>query len=121
MQTTCPRCGASLDRVPRTWTGRALFRKVQLCKTCGFRLRDWRVPFEASYTFIASRESRCIQCGTFKVRRLSGRDEIDPVSTHPLSLLIGLTMAPYYHCNPCRLQYHDWRPVHLTVRTEPKS
>ena len=121
MQTTCPRCGASLERVPRSLAGRALFRRVQLCKKCGFRQRDWRVPLEASLTFVLSRYSRCIQCGSYKVRRLSGRDHIDRVSAHPLSLLLGLTMAPLYHCNPCRLQYHDWRPAHPSARTEHKS
>lgn len=121
MQTTCPRCGAPLDRTPRSLPGRALFRRIQQCKKCGNRLREWRVPFEASFTFALSRYSRCIQCGSYKVRRLTGRDEIDRVSAHPVSMLIGLTMAPFYHCNPCRLQYHDWRAVHPSVRTEPRS
>ena len=55
------------------------------------------------------------------VRQLNGRDQIDRVSVHPLSMLLALTMAPFYHCNPCRLQYHEWRPVHPSVRTESKS
>jgi uncharacterized protein with PIN domain len=121
MQTSCPRCGAPLERTPRSLVGRALFRKVQLCKKCGYRLREWRVPFEAALTFMLSRYSRCIQCGSYKVRRLTGRDEIDRVSVHPLSMLVGLTLAPFYHCNPCRLQYHDWRAVHPSAKTEPKS
>ena len=121
MQTSCPRCGASLDRVPRSLAGRVLFRKVQLCAKCGFRRREWRVPFETALTFTLSRYSRCIQCGSCKVRKLQERDHIDRVSAHPLSMLLGLTMAPLYHCNPCRLQYHDWRPAHPSARTEPKS
>ena len=43
-----------------------------------------------------------------------------PMSPPPMPLL-ALTMAPFYHCNPCRLQYHEWRPVHPSVRTESKS
>ncbi len=121
MQTSCPRCGAPLERTPRSVVGRALFRRVQLCRKCGYQLREWRVPLEATLTFILSRYSRCIQCGSYKVRRLNGRDEIDRVSVHPFSMLIALTLAPFYHCNPCRLQYHDWRTVRPAARTEPKS
>ena len=122
MQTTCPRCGASpLDRIPRSLVGRILFRRVQQCRKCGFTQREWRVPFEEELTFILSRYSRCIRCGSYKVRRLQERDQIDRVSNHPLSMLLGLTLAPFHHCNPCRLQYHDWRPVHPSVRTDPRS
>jgi hypothetical protein len=78
------------------------------------------VPFEATLTFVLSRHSRCIQCGSYKVRRLNGRDEIDRVSAHPLSMLLGLTLAPFYHCNPCRLQYHDWRSADPAARTDHK-
>ena len=121
MHTTCPRCGALLDRTPRPLVGRALFRKVLRCPKCGYRQREWRVPFESTLTFVLSRYSRCVQCGSYKVRRLNGRDQIDRVSVHPLSMLLALTMAPFYHCNPCRLQYHEWRPVHPSARTESKS
>jgi hypothetical protein len=50
------------------------------------------------------------------VRLLSERDHIDSRSAHPLSVLLGLTFAPFLHCNPCRLQYHDWRAVHPSAR-----
>ncbi len=121
MQTPCPRCGATLERTPRSLAGRVLFRRVLLCQKCGYRQRHWRVPFEASLTFLVSRYSRCIQCGSYRVRRLNARDQIDRVSAHPLSMLLALTLGPFYHCNPCRLQYHDWRSVHPSVRPEPRS
>jgi hypothetical protein len=78
------------------------------------------MPFEKTTTFVFTRYSRCIQCGSFKVRRLAGRDRIDSISTHPLSVLLSVTMAPFYHCNPCRLQYRDWRPVHPTAAPEAR-
>ncbi|HUR33202.1 MAG TPA: hypothetical protein VM032_05360 [Vicinamibacterales bacterium] len=87
-------------------------RKVATCPQCGHRERSWRIPLETSATFIFSRHTRCIQCGSYRVRLLSGRDRIDSRSAHPLSVLLGLTFAPFLHCNPCRLQYHDWRSVH---------
>lgn len=81
------------------------------CTACTYRAREWRLPFEQTLTFVFSPYSRCIQCGSYRVKRLRGRDRIDARSTHPLSFLLALTGAPFYHCNPCRLQYHDWRPV----------
>jgi hypothetical protein len=77
------------------------------------------VPFESVLHFALSRHTRCIQCGNLRVRRLPKRDRIDRVSAHPLSVLAGVLRAPFYHCNPCRLQYHDWRsPDPAAVRTE---
>ena len=50
-------------------------------------------------------------CGNRRVRRIPARDRIDAMSAHPLSILLGLLGAPIYHCNACRHQYHDWRPL----------
>ena len=91
------------------------------CSKCGYRARTWRLPFEKTATFVFARYSRCIQCGSYRVRRLPGRDRIDSRSTHPLSVLLALTMAPFYHCNPCRLQYHDWRPVNPSAEAETRQ
>jgi hypothetical protein len=49
------------------------------------------------------------------------RDQIDRMTKHPISLLIGLTGAPIYHCGPCRLQYRDWRDVAPEARREQRS
>ena len=91
------------------------------CSACTYRARTWRLPFERTATFIFSPYSRCIQCGSYRVKRLRGRDRIDTRSTHPLSFLLSLTGAPFYHCNPCRLQYHDWRPVQPVEQTEARQ
>jgi hypothetical protein len=120
MSTACPACGTTLERVPRSLVGRLFLRKVMSCPKCRHVERVWRTPLERETTFVLSRYSRCIQCGSYRVRRLAGRDRIDGLSTHVLSVLVGLTFAPYYHCNACRLQYHDWRAIHPSYRTEPK-
>jgi hypothetical protein len=86
-----------------------------------YRARTWRLPFEKTVTFVFARYSRCIQCGSYRVRRLPGRDRIDSRSTHPLSVVLSLTLAPFYHCNPCRLQYHDWRPVQPSDQQETRQ
>ena len=111
MSTPCPRCGKPLERVRRSLAGRLLFRRVLRCPACGFQVRSWRRPFEATRTFAFSRYTHCVQCGSPRVRKLPARDRIDRMSFHPLSVLLALTFAPIYHCNPCRLQYRDWRGI----------
>lgn len=46
------------------------------------------------------------------MRHLAARDRIDQMSTHPVSVVLGLARSPLYHCNACRHQYYDWRQVH---------
>jgi len=124
MSNHCPTCGATLERVRRSLIGRLLFRKVQACGACGCRIREWRVPFEDALTFLFSRHTRCIECGSARVRCLATRDRIDRMSNHPFSVLCALGFAPIYHCSPCRLQYHDWRradPAASANRAAPTS
>ncbi|MGC4081145.1 MAG: hypothetical protein QM736_03280 [Vicinamibacterales bacterium] len=119
MPSLCPKCNdPALERVRRSLVERLLFRKVLVCAKCGFRKRERRVPFEAELAFVTASHTRCIECGSVRVRRLSRRDGIDRMSAHPLSVLAGLVRAPIYHCNPCRLQYHDWRPLEPSVLRE---
>lgn len=119
MLPACPNCtSGTLARVPRSLFERLLYRKVQQCSKCGFRVRERRVPFQAEIEFVTARHTRCIQCGNLRVRRLPKRDVIDRMSTHPISLMASLARAPIYHCNPCRLQYHDWRQVHPSALRE---
>lgn len=115
MTTECPRCGGPLARESRSALERIFLRRIDACRRCGRRVRTLRVPLGNASQFLFSRYTHCIQCGTWKVRRLAGRDHIDGLSMHPLSLLFGLTRAPYVHCSACRLQYHDWR------RPEPRA
>ena len=60
--------------------------------------------------FVFSRYTRCIDCGGYRVRAARPRPN-RPHVRRPLSLLFGVTLAPIYHCSPCRLQYHDWRGI----------
>jgi hypothetical protein len=94
---------------------------VLACGKCGCLLREWRVPFESAATFAFSRYTRCIDCGSYRVRRLPRRDQIDRMTNRPLSLMFALTFAPIYHCGPCRLQYHDWRPVSPSAGSERRT
>lgn len=100
-----------MARVPRMGMHRLIYRRVLQCPSCGFRHASRRLPFEATTNFALSLHTRCIQCGNQKVRRLPKRDQIDAMSHHPISLLLGLLFAPIYHCSPCRLQYRDFRPT----------
>lgn len=110
--TPCPKCtSGALERVPRSLVERFVYRRVLVCRKCGYRKPVRRMPFESETAFLVSAHTRCIQCGNLRVRRLPKRDMIDRMSAHPISVLAGLMRAPIYHCNPCRLQYHDWRPL----------
>lgn len=109
MYSLCPHCGNAVARRRRLLLERLFVRRVLECASCAWSHRVYRVPFERAMQFAASRYTQCIQCGSPRVKRLPARDVIDPTSRHPFSLLLHLTGAPIYHCNLCRLQYHDWR------------
>ena len=111
MAYPCPHCNGRLDRVHRNLLERLVCRRVMACARCRRRFREWRIPLDAEAVFLSSRYTCCIQCGNPQVRRLPKRDGIDRMSSHPLSLLMGLAMSPIYHCRLCRLQYRDWRQV----------
>ncbi len=110
MSLPCLTCGGASVRHRRSLVERLFVRTVRICERCGSREREFRRPFESAREFLFARHTRCIDCGTSKVRRLSTRDHIDRMSRRPYSMLIALTGAPIYYCSGCRLQYHDWRP-----------
>lgn len=112
MASGCPKCSFPLERKRRSLAERLLFRRLWICRACGTQLRAWRIPFESTVHFLRSPYTRCISCGNPRVRHLVTRDRIDQMSTHPVSLALGLVRFPIYHCNACRHQYHDWRHVH---------
>lgn len=119
MSQNCPNCSnTALERIPRSFLERLLYRRVLHCAKCGYRKPERRKPFETEVEFASSPHTRCIQCGNLRVRKLPRRDVIDRMSSHPLSILASLVGSPIYHCNPCRLQYHDWRPVHPSALRE---
>jgi hypothetical protein len=62
-------------------------------------------------TFLFSRHTVCVRCGTSRVQRLSRRDSVDSTSRHPFSALMRLFGAPLNRCQACRLQFYDWRPI----------
>lgn len=104
-----------MSRVQRVGIQRLLYRRVLQCPSCGFSHALRRLPFAALTSFLLSWHTRCIQCGNKGVRRLSERDHIDAMSYHPISVLLGLFLAPIYHCNHCRLQYRDFRGTSPTA------
>jgi hypothetical protein len=121
----CVECGRRLTRTRRTLQQKAFFADVFRCERCGYRLNRWRSPKGVTFTFIFSRYSHCLQCGTPNVHRMTKRDRVDSVSRHMLSILLGLSGAPLNKCTACRLQYHDWRrawgEVHGGMPGQPVS
>ncbi|MSO45918.1 MAG: hypothetical protein EXQ59_04020 [Acidobacteria bacterium] len=70
-----------------------------------------RPVLRRNLTFLVSRYTHCIKCGASDVHRRATPDRIEPFSTHPVSRLLFLTLAPIYRCATCRIQYRDWRPL----------
>lgn len=105
----CPTCTFPLERQHRSIVGRLVFRRLWVCRACGRFFPEYRKPFERTCAYLLSRHTRCLSCGSARVRRLTTRDRIDRMSRHPFSLLSAITGGSIYHCNVCRFQYHDWR------------
>jgi hypothetical protein len=117
----CAHCGKHLVRAHRTPFQRLVFEDVFQCTKCGYRLERWRPIARVQVTFIFSRYSHCVQCGTSKVHRLTKRDRVDSISTNVLSLLFGFSGAPLNKCTACRLQYRDWRSARGDARSAASS
>jgi len=86
------------------------------CTKCGHALKRLHPIVDANLSFVFSRYTRCIRCGTPRVQRLKKRDRIDSMSKNLTSQLLRLTGAPLNKCPACRLQYYDWRPPQPGVR-----
>jgi predicted RNA-binding Zn-ribbon protein involved in translation (DUF1610 family) len=113
----CPSCGGHLTRKHRASVEKVLYSDVFRCPNCDYRLKRLHPSLDSNLSFVFSRHTHCVNCGSDNVHRLQKRDRIDSMSKHPLSLLFRLTGAPLNKCPSCRLQYYDWRPVH----TEPAA
>ena len=114
----CPACGHHLIRMHRTTAEKLIYAELFRCAHCDLRLRQLRGRRNAKISFLFSRYTRCIRCGTQHVRRISKRDRVDSVSRGVVSTLLRLTGAPLNKCDACRLQYYDWRPLHAAPRAE---
>jgi hypothetical protein len=104
---TCSSCGSQrFFRRRRRLPERVYCAEIYQCKECGCRerVRYWQ------HWHWASRTVRCPLCGNGDVKRLARRDGIDRMYKNPLSYLQRLAGAPIYHCQWCRLQFHDLRP-----------
>jgi hypothetical protein len=86
-----------------------IYSDMYRCVKCGYRVGIAYALLRSNLTFVCSRHTRCIRCGTIEVRRSSRRDRIDSVSNNPLSWLMRFAAAPINRCVRCRLQYFDWR------------
>jgi hypothetical protein len=95
---------------------KVLYNEIFRCTRCGYFLKHLHPLVDANLSFVFSRYTHCIRCGTSRVQRLKKRDRIDSMSKHLASLLLRLTGAPLNKCPACRLQYYDWRPPQPDVR-----
>jgi hypothetical protein len=88
----------------RTFWQRFIYKAIRECRDCKARITEPR-----RFTFRFMRRARCPECGARTLRQFSGRDPIERMTHHPLSLLQGLLGGHLYFCPLCRLQFYDWR------------
>ena len=105
----CPSCTRSLTRSHRRLLERVIYAETYQCAKCGRRAARLYPGLAVLLTFVFSRYTHCIQCGSKRVQRTSMRHHVEAPSRHPVSRLLGLTGAPLNKCPRCRLQYCDWR------------
>ncbi len=115
----CPKCGGSLVRIHRGRIEKILFAEKHRCRECKLRVRTPWAFLEPSEWFVSSRHTKCIRCGSLSIQLLEKRDRVDPMSRHPLSRLLRILGGRVYFCGPCRLQYYDWRPIHVPDQKAP--
>jgi hypothetical protein len=99
-----------LARRHRTPLQKLVYSDVLRCGKCHYHIGRRHRFIHSTTTFLFSRHTHCIKCGSAYVRRGSRRDHVDTVSNHPLSQVLWLLGAPVNKCFSCRLQYYDWRP-----------
>jgi len=97
----CPDCRKKLTRVARGPFQRMAYRRIYACPCGRSRIAEPR-PL---YSLVA----RCPKCSRTVLRRRHERDRIDPILRNPFRLLQMLLGGNLYHCQSCRLQFHDLR------------
>jgi DNA-directed RNA polymerase subunit RPC12/RpoP len=100
----CAQCGGHLHRIHRTFAERFAFMAIYECRECKDIASSPR-----RYRFHLGKFPRCPKCGTLRITKLKSRDQIDPMTKSPLSLLERMCGGLLYHCRFCRLQFYDRR------------
>ncbi len=105
-------CGGRAVRIRRSFWQKLKYQAVYRCKDCA-RLMGGKAsqPMFSGW-------SVCPRCGTRELRVRRKRDNVDSMSHGLLSRLEGLLGAALHHCEFCRLQFYDFRPV---AEKRPKS
>ena len=105
-------CGGHAIRVRRSFWQKFWYRSVYRCEDCGKLVaRKAAQPMFSAW-------STCPRCGTRELRIRRKRDHVDSMSNGIFNRLQGLVGAPLHHCEFCRFQFYDFRPVALK---RPKS
>jgi DNA-directed RNA polymerase subunit RPC12/RpoP len=102
----CSLCGGQLRRVHRRFFERWVYLAVYECRKCQ---RVTRIARPYQYHF--GPEARCPRCGTTRLSKLKGRDDIDPMNSGVFNLLERLAGGKLYHCCFCRIQFYDRRSL----------
>jgi hypothetical protein len=102
--TNCSQCGGHLHRIHRTFAERFSYMAIYECREC----KDISCT-PRRFRYHLGKHPRCPKCGTLRITKLKQRDQIDPMTGSPLSLLSRIFGGVLYHCRFCRLQFYDRR------------
>lgn len=101
----CFKCGGSLARVRRSFRERLRYTSLYKCRQCGDYSHDDRW-----FMLLLGDESRCPECGTYRIYKLKSLDRVDRMYKNPLSYCQKFVGAELHWCAFCRLQFYDLRP-----------
>ncbi|HZT31134.1 MAG TPA: hypothetical protein VFA33_14695 [Bryobacteraceae bacterium] len=104
----CANCGERMQRVHRSFREKFLFLALYECGQC-----QSRRPEPRRTTFYLGEYPRCPRCGTYRLRQMPVRDQIDPMRRGLFNRLQGWLGGTLYHCRYCRVQFYDLRKTIL--------
>jgi DNA-directed RNA polymerase subunit RPC12/RpoP len=103
--SVCSHCGGRLKRVHRTPLQKLVYAGVYQCSGCGAEAFDTRFIYHRGPT------AECPHCGTATLSKLPRRDRIDAMRKGVWNLIQRAGGGQLFHCNLCRLQFYDRRPM----------
>jgi hypothetical protein len=111
----CAFCNGPLKRLHRTPWEKMFYQAMYKCSNCG-----QADPLPRKFTFLFWLHARCPSCGTGRLTRLAGRDPVDRLFRNPFSLIQAAFGGKLFHCNYCRLQFYDVRPLLQRAREKAR-
>ncbi len=105
-----------MTRARRKLWERSIYIEFLRCRACDRRIGQKRL----FYNYF-DWSPRCPCCGTADLERRTKADRVDRLLCNPFRLLQRLAGGAIYHCEVCRVQFHDLRQPLATVASPAVS